>query len=880
MKIRSLFIFSFCALALVAVAAIGFATIRDMQARTRGVTFSAAGGGAAWLGVNVSLEQYSDGDLARALDLIRDAGITTVRQYFPWSEIEPHRGEYDWARWDRIVKRTRERELSLIAVLNTTPTWARHPGEADLVHAPPARVEDYAALVAAFVARYGAGPGAAPDALAVQLWDNPNVHPYWGRRNADPAEYTALLRAGALASRAVEPRVKIISAGLAPNTELIRGHPDFADFLFLRGMYEAGSRGYADIIAVKPYGMWTGPEDRRIAPDAFNFSRAVLLHEEMVARGDADKPVWAVEFGWNALPTGWEGKPSPWGTDSDEVQSARLGQAIQRAHSEWPWMTGLVVSSFQPNAPSDDPAWGFALVDADFRPRPLWRAIVDAQRAPVQPATFDFTRFSGTLAVLVLAAAVAVWQGWRAGSRIPWSDGWMPIKARFARLPEMIQFLLLAAAVIALCYSPLTAVNLALLGSIVLLFALRLDMGIALAVLAIPFYLLPKNLVGSMQFSLVEILTLACVVAWVIQWIVGERRLPASAGPAPWRRRAFESVDLAVVCFVLVGLLSVLVASNFGVANREFRVIVIEPALLYGLIRVANLSRQGLVRLVAAFVLSALAVSLIGLYQFFLTDYVIIGEGVRRVLAVYGSPNNLALYLARALPLLVALALFLENRRVRLVCALVALPIAAALYLTYSRGAWLLGLPAGLLFLAWFGERRTRFAVIGLLVLGVILLVPFLGTPRGQSLFQEGTGTGFFRVSVWGSGVAMLRDHPVLGVGLDNFLYEYDKYMNPQAWREPNLSHPHNVLLDFWLRTGLLGLGVMIWMVAGFYQRGLNLLRRPGSSRALALGLGASMTAALAHGMIDAAYFYVDLAFAFMLMQGVMLELREETPEI
>jgi hypothetical protein len=35
------------------------------------------------------------------------------------------------------------------------------------------------------------------------------------------------------------------------------------------------------------------------------------------------------------------------------------------------------------------------------------------------------------------------------------------------------------------------------------------------------------------------------------------------------------------------------------------------------------------------------------------------------------------------------------------------------------------------------------------------------------------------------------------------------------------------------------------------------------------------MTAVLAHGMIDAAYFYVDLAFVWMLTLGVMVELDD-----
>jgi O-antigen ligase len=438
-----------------------------------------------------------------------------------------------------------------------------------------------------------------------------------------------------------------------------------------------------------------------------------------------------------------------------------------------------------------------------------------------------------------------------------------------------------------------------LLAALVILYSFWLELGLAIAVFAIPFYLLPKTLFGSLQFSMVEVLTLTAVAAWGIRRATRRREESqsgsamgdrAEATPSPdgnrgaapshkpllglvlsWRSSLW-TCDLAVLFFVALGLLSVITAGNFGVANREFRVIVIEPALLYGLIRVSNRSRRDLQRLVDAFILSAVVVSSIGLYQFGFTNWVIVGEGVRRVLSVYGSPNNLALYLDRALPLAIALALFDDDRRRRAGYVLACLPIAAALYLTYSRGAWLIGLPAGLLVIGLFSGRRVRLAIAALVVLGVLLLIPFSQTARFQSLFQEGTGTGFFRVSVWQSGVAMIRDHPIFGVGLDNFLYQYPRYIQPDAWREPNLSHPHNIILDFWVRMGIGGIVALAWFLFEFYRRGFRKLSS-GTSRALALGLMASMTAALAHGLIDAAYFYVDLAFVFMLTFGVLMQL-------
>jgi O-antigen ligase len=880
-----------CAVALFGSAVLAFTTIRAMQTQTRGVMYGTPA--QTSFGINVALEQYSDADLARALQMIRDTGFRYVRQHFYWNEIEPRQNEFAWSKWDRIVDQAGLRGLAIIAVIDTTPVWARHPGEADLVYAPPANVDDYARFIAAFVAHYG------NRVSYIQIWDNPNVHPFWGRRNADPLEYAALLRAAATAARTANPNVKIISAGLAPSKELIRGHPDYSDVLFLRGLYQASARDYFDIVGVKAYGMWTGPDDRRVDKDVFNFSRAILLRDDMLAYGDGTKPVWAVEFGWNALPENWSGKPSPWGTDTEATQSQRLIDAIQRARREWAWMPVMIAQTFQPNAPSDDPQWGFAFIDKNFQPRVFYSALRDAVAAPVLPALFDFSRFYLTIAALSIVALVVLAIGARAAWQLPWEKIWLALESRFAALPEFAQFVLLVLVVIAFYYSPNSILNFALLALIVFLFALRLDIGLAIVVFTIPFYLLPKNLIGSSQFSLVELLTLAAVAARIIKQVSSFKVQGLTLKPETWTLKLL-SLDGAVLVFVLLGIVSVATAANFGVAMREFRVIVIEPVLLYALIRTANLSARGVRRLIDTFILSAVAISLIALYQFFFTNWVIVGEGVRRVLAVYGSPNNLALYLGRALPLAIAMLVFgggrlevaarnlpapvqpmrvgwaellpqwFDNAHHKIYSLVSAIIIAAAWFLTYSRGAWL-GIIAGLACIAFFSDRRIRLAMLVLLFIGAMLAIPFLQTERAQSLFQIGTGTGFFRMSVWQSASAMIRDHPVFGIGLDNFLYEYPKYINPAAWREPNLSHPHNVVLDFWVRLGIGGVIVLAWMVWEFYRAGL---RNIATQRGLAIGLLASMSVALAHGLIDAAYFYVDLAFVWMLILAEISKLE------
>jgi hypothetical protein len=79
-------------------------------------------------------------------------------------------------------------------------------------------------------------------------------------------------------------------------------------------------------------------------------------------------------------------------------------------------------------------------------------------------------------------------------------------------------------------------------------------------------------------------------------------------------------------------------------------------------------------------------------------------------------------------------------------------------------------------------------------------------------------------------------------------------------------------LLSYATRLGILGLVVGIWLQVAFWRRALALVRGAlhRDRRALALGLMGSMAYAFAHGLVDASAFFVDLAFAFLLILGLV----------
>ncbi len=327
-------------------------------------------------GINTFLEQeVEETKIRQSLQLIRDAGFHWIRQEFPWEDIEkPAKGQYwdnkynqsTWDKYDRIVALAHEYGLEIIARLDHPPAWTHAGGRNDF--SPPDNYDDYGDYVATVIDRYRG------QIQFYQLWNEPNIYPEWGELDVSPKDYVRLLKIGYTRAKAADPNVVVISAALAQTVaESGRG---LNDRLFLQQMYAAGVRGYFDILAVNDYGLFSGPGDRRLdEQDRINFSRPIQLREIMVQNGDADKPIWAMEMGWNAQPGSF--KDTPYGVVTEQQQARYTPKGYQRAANEWPWMGAMNYWFFKraDEHEKNQSMYYFRMFDPDFTARPVYAAM-------------------------------------------------------------------------------------------------------------------------------------------------------------------------------------------------------------------------------------------------------------------------------------------------------------------------------------------------------------------------------------------------------------------------------------------------------------------------------------------------------------------------
>jgi O-antigen ligase len=419
---------------------------------------------------------------------------------------------------------------------------------------------------------------------------------------------------------------------------------------------------------------------------------------------------------------------------------------------------------------------------------------------------------------------------------------------------------------------------------------------------ALPFaYGVKLPLLPARNISMIDLGVLGGVVVLGLAWLSTAPRAEAGGAyqsppradawgsdalrPAPTltvrRRTAPRSLPLLLLAALTGWALIAASAARYpDLALREWRTVFLSALVFGGLLaahqRLTRQPRADLWLLVTAWLLGASAIAAAGLAGYAVGGRLVsAAEGVARVQSFYDSPNNLALYLDRTLPVAAALALFGRTLRLRLMWAALAAMQGLALLLTFSKGSLLVGLPAAALVLAVGGywllrrEGRSVRALLWLAAGGAVaalVIAPFVGAERFQRLFDLSTGTGALRLWLWRSAWQMAQDFPWLGVGPDNFLYAYrSDYLLPAAWREPWLNHPHNIVLDWWTRLGVPGLLLgAAWLASGVGALALALRRR--QAGALMVGLLAGAAAALAHGLIDMSYALPDLMLVWVFM--------------
>jgi O-antigen ligase len=287
--------------------------------------------------------------------------------------------------------------------------------------------------------------------------------------------------------------------------------------------------------------------------------------------------------------------------------------------------------------------------------------------------------------------------------------------------------------------------------------------------------------------------------------------------------------------------------------------------------------RRHLVWVMVAFVFGAAFSAFYG----FLNPAAAGSAAAGRLTGSLGDANAEATVIAAALPMVIGLvALGWQSARVRLVGLLAVVVLFAGLFNTVSREG-LVALGAVLVAAVVFGGRwRGRAAAILLVGVAVTACYFFVLAPlAARQRVTSGDTSG--RSSIWTVALRVVKAHPLLGVGTDNFILVESRYIGRPGLVNANflIVEPkvaHNTYLESLVDLGIPGLLLTIsifvcclaaavraaWIYERLGETGMELL-----ARSVVLALVALLTADFFVSNQYAKFQWILLAFGPVLLR-------------
>ena len=428
------------------------------------------------------------------------------------------------------------------------------------------------------------------------------------------------------------------------------------------------------------------------------------------------------------------------------------------------------------------------------------------------------------------------------------------------------------------------------------LFAIiRPKMAIYLPIVFSSAYLVKVQVMG-LPSTLLEVIIIAVLSGVWLGFLKGGFRGRVGAIlSASWRMPLQRSLLCGIALFLVTATISALIAPHPHVAWGFWKAMVVEP-IIYALTLFVLIEKekraQNIVNALFAGGVVSVGLSLVN------TGF---GVDFWRFRGIYDVPNSLALIVA-PLCAMGLIGLFAPPTRwsnlapPRRWLGALTLLFCAVLVATQSL-AGLMAVAVTVFGAVIFLKRGWKILV----VLGLIFVFGFglqAGTGKLSHLLSRQSSSLIARGQIWFTATRMIKQHPILGTGLGTFEPNYQNELRqilkrdkqhtffactlpaPRSFSEVGgpvpcvlewvVRDPHNVIMSFWLNTGLMGLLSMIWLIVVALKRywvAFNVARdNDGLTMNASNMLFVAFCVLLIMGLFDVPYWKNDLALIWWVL--------------
>ena len=357
----------------------------------------------------------------------------------------------------------------------------------------------------------------------------------------------------------------------------------------------------------------------------------------------------------------------------------------------------------------------------------------------------------------------------------------------------------------------------------------------------------------------------AALLLGVVLWLVRLKMDPRA------RRFRHLPFDLPIAIFVLLGAASIFVSPDAAFSFYNYYNLVGVYVLTYLLIGQNVTRREQAEKIVYALGLAALCVVLYGFYQYIFgidtsamkwVDGEAFPELKKRVFSTWENPNILAGYLDVIICLTFGIFMKSGEREKKIILAIFMVLLAACLAMTYARGACL----TIAVVLVIYGLCKDWRILAGCVVVGGVILAldPALGE-RLTSVFTKVDTSSEMRLAFWESTIAMIQDHPFLGIGWGSYWMVYPAYDFYLQGAAVKIVHAHNLYLNYAAEIGIAGALAFLWYFFGTMWMTLR-SKATGPMAGVMLGIGLAIVSIALNGLTDDVLFNIPSSMLLWLL--------------
>lgn len=271
------------------------------------------------------------------------------------------------------------------------------------------------------------------------------------------------------------------------------------------------------------------------------------------------------------------------------------------------------------------------------------------------------------------------------------------------------------------------------------------------------------------------------------------------------------------------------------------------------------------------------------------------------IYSTFGNPNFMSSFLAAVFPLiLINLWHNLNDSKKRLVNIVSALIILFCILISRTKAAWLGVIISTVILLIFIIKINIKgktfkkylwasgiiFLAVIAIITGISLILPAESNPILAELSSLTLSNITFkgRELMWLTTFNMIKEHPIIGVGVNTFRLNYQNYqagfLNNHPEYIPYLGSaesPHNQFLEITVEQGIVGLLIFLCINILFFKSCIGFINQTPFDEAhlkekmIVIGIMAGVAAILIHGLVEFPLNLVPNAMLYWMYLGFVM---------